>query len=366
MFAGLNFIYKKSVLTGVTVLILLCFDSSFKSTHLSHAHELKKSPEIVFLTWPKYMEPALINEFENTHNVKITERHYESDELRDQMILASGVKGYDVVLASGPSLTVYKKKGWLDAVTERQVPNVKHIDPRYQEAYPAINGYAVPYTWGTVGVAYRKDLVKEPVESWMDLFKPSEELRGRIIMIRDSRDTMALALKALGLSLNSRDPAHYDAAEILLRHQKPYVARYSYVALTEKSALLTGESWMAMVYNGDALALHEKNPNVVYALPREGSALWIDYLVVMKGSQKKDLAYQFINFLNEPKNAARLSAYIMFATPNRAAEKHMAKEHLENRMIYPDSRTLEKCEIQRKAPVNIIKKRNIIFSKLLS
>lgn len=359
---------KRILATGFIIFLLMSVSVSIDSAQLNHARAAKnqKINELVFLTWSEYIDPDLIKEFEGKYQVKVKEVHFESDELRDQMILSSGVKGYDVVLASGPSLIIYRKKGWLTPVSERQVPNIKYIDKKYMDAYPDIRDHAVPYTWGTVGIAYRKDLVTKPVKGWMDLFKPSENMRGKIVMIGDSRDTIDFALKALGFSLNSVDPSHYDAAEKLLLHQKPYVAQYSYIALTEKSALLTGKAYMAMVYNGDALVLNEKEPNVAYTLPREGSALWIDFLVVMESSKKKGLAYRFINFINEPKNAARLSSYIMYATPNLAAEKYLKKDHLENRMIYPDSGVLDKCEIQRILPVRIIKKKNAIFSRLLS
>ncbi|MBU3983769.1 MAG: extracellular solute-binding protein [Proteobacteria bacterium] len=83
--------------------------------------------------------------------------------------------------------------------------------------------------------------------------------------------------------------------------------------MEKNSQLVKGDILMAMVYNGDALMLQEFNKNIVFVFPEEGSNLWLDNLVIMESSPKKDLARAFINFLNEPENAARLAERIFQA-----------------------------------------------------
>ena len=103
---------------------------------------------------------------------------------------------------------------------------------------------------------------------------------------------------------------------------------------------------MTLAYNGDALVIKEFEPNIEFVIPKEGSMLWVDYLAVMQSSRKKDLAYDFINFLNEPENATKLALYTYYATPHIAAAKQLPKEYLEDPTIYPPQYVLEKSETE--------------------
>jgi spermidine/putrescine transport system substrate-binding protein len=356
---------QKALLRSGSLMLSICATILFSLTQVqAKDHSVSESRELVYLSWSEYIDPELIKEFEKKFNCRVKEVYYETDELKDDMLIETNGSGYDVVLSSGLSIIPYIQRNWVMRLNTNDIPNLKHIDPRWLEAQPKIAGYAVPYLWGTMGIAYRQDLVKEKIESWTQLFKPAEYLRNKIVMIKDSRETLGLALKSLGYSFNSTEPEHYKQAEGLLLAQRPFVREYSYISWDEDSLLITGDVLMAMIYNGDALVLKDKLPQIAYAVPREGTGLWIDYLVVMQASKNKKLAHAFINFLNEPENAARLSAYLYFATPNAAAEKLLPKDILDNPDIYPDKTIMQKSEFYQELPPRIIKKRNEIFSKV--
>jgi spermidine/putrescine transport system substrate-binding protein len=321
--------------------------------------------ELVLLNWSEYMDPDLVEKFEKQFNVKFREVYYESDDLRDDMMLETGGKGYDLALINGISVDVYRKRGWLSPVNEAQVPNFKHIDSRWLEAFPGLEGYAVPYFWGTMGIAYRSDLVPAPLTSWMDILQPTESLRGRIGMVENSRDALGMALKALGHSANSTDSRQIKAAEKLLLSQKPYVKTYTYIALSEESALVSGDIIATMIYSGDALMVQEHHEEIDYIVPSEGSNIWVDYLVVLENSKNKELARAFLNFLNEPENAAQLAEFVYYATPNKGAEKLLPAEFLEDPVIYPSEAVLSRSEFYKPLPPRAMKKRNIAFSRAL-
>ena len=198
----------------------------------------------------------------------------------------------------------------------------------------------------------------------MDILQPVESLRGRIGMVENSGDLMGMALKALGHSANSSDPAAIKAAEQLLLAQRPYVNTYSYVALNEESALVSGEIIAAMVYSGDALMVQEFDENIRYGLPTEGGNIWVDYLAVVESSRNKDLAWAFINFLNEPEHAAQLAEYVYYATPNTAAQELLPPEFLENPVIYPSEEALARSESHTPLPPRAVKKRNLAFARI--
>ncbi len=321
--------------------------------------------ELVFLNWSEYMDPDLLEKFERLHKVKVREIYYESDDIRDQILLETDGKGYDLALVNGAMIATYLQRGWLEAATVELIPNLRYIDSYWLKAFDGVAGRAVPYFWGTLGIAYRADLLESPPLSWMDLFKPVAQVRGKIAMIESQRDAMGMALKALGHSANSSDSRQIRAATELLLAQRPYVKTYTYLVLDENSALVKGDVVMAMMFSGDALMLQEQHAKIEYRVPREGGNIWADYLVVLQGANNKQFAYAFIDFLNEPEHAAQLARFVYYATPNKAAEKLLPDEFLKDPIIYPSTEVLSRSEAYKPLPPRVIKIRNTNFARLV-
>lgn len=332
---------------------------------LVHAVDDAAPKELTFLTWPAYIDTTVVADFERRFNAKIRFVYFESNDARHEMLAHDNAAGYDVVLADGISLTSYANLGWIAAIPAADVPNLKHLDTHWRTAYPQAETYGVPYAWGTMGIAYRRDLVTAPLTSWLDLFRPAPELQGKIIMIRSARDVIGVALKALGYSENSSALKELAAARELILSQKPHVKAYSYVALTPESALVTGEAAAAMVFSGDALALQKLNPNIAFTLPDEGSNICVDYLAIAATSRQKKLAAAFINFIHEPQNSARLATTIQYATPSLAAKPFLSSEFFLNEVIYPPAAKLAKSEYFSVLPPETLKIRNEIFQRAL-
>lgn len=322
--------------------------------------------ELVFLTWSEYMDPALIEKFEARYNARVRFAYFESDELRDDMLVNTDGTGYDVICSNGASIKYYAQRGWLAPISEQDVPNKQHIEPRWGEAFPQAKDYAVPFFWGTMGIAYREDLIDQPITRWSQLLDPAPELQGKIVLVKDTRDLMSMALKSQQQSVNTSDIKLLEQAEQLLLAQKPYVKSYSYISLDENSALVQGNAVAALVYSGDALMLAEHSENIAYATPAEGTIIWVDYLVVSEASKRKKLAMDFINFMNEPENAAQLAEFVYYASPNRAATKHLPEEFLGDPVIYPGQAVIDKSEFYLELPPRIKKRYNTIMPQIIS
>ncbi len=322
--------------------------------------------ELVFLTWSEYMDPELIEKFEARYNARVRFSYFESDELRDEMLVNTDGVGYDVICSNGRTIKYYAQRGWLAPISEQDVPNKRYIESRWGEAFPQAKEYAVPFFWGTMGIAYRADLVEQPIKRWSQLLDPAPELQGKIVLVKDTADLMAMALKSLQQSVNTTDLKMLAQAEQLLLAQKPHVKSYSYVSLGEDSALVKGDAVAALVYSGDALMLAEHDENIVYVVPEEGTSIWVDYLLVSEASKQKKLAMDFINFLNEPENAAQLAEFVYYATPNRAANKLLPEEFLSDPVIYPDQAFIDKSDFYRELPPRVMKRYNSIMSQIIA
>lgn len=321
--------------------------------------------ELRFFNWPDYIDAELVRRFEQRFHCTVKLITYETDELKNEQFIRSEGLGIDLLTSSGTGLISYQKQGWLAPITAKSVPNLQHIDPRFIEHQPEIQGYAVPYFWGSTGIAYRRDKVTEPVNSWNSLFKPKDALKGRIMMINDAKETIGLALKTLGYSLNSVNPTELRAAGELLHQQKPFVNSYSYISLENNSELINGSIWMAMVYNGDGLALEQRDPNIQFTVPTEGSILWVDYFAIPERSTNKDLALKFINFMHEPENAAQLVKSLHFASANRSARQFLPDDILNNRKIYLDAASMAKSEFYQPKSIKSLRLRNNIFAEII-
>lgn len=320
---------------------------------------------LVLLNWSEYLDPDLVTAFERRFDARMQEMHYESDDLLDVMLLETEGRGYDLVLVSGIRLDYYRKHGWLVPIDETRLPNLVHIADRWRDAFDASRRYGVPYFWGSVGIGYRRDLVREPPASWMDLLRPAPYLSRRVGMIDSARDAFGVALKALGFSANTSDPAALREATKLLMAQGPHLNSYSHPNLDERSLLVTGELSMAMLYSGDALVLKRYQPRIEFTVPSEGTTLWVDYWAVLASSQHQDLAWAFLNFINEPENAARQAQFVHYPTPNTAAEKLLPAEFLEDETVYPSEATLARSEFYAKLAPQAHRSMQTDFARIL-
>jgi len=322
--------------------------------------------ELVVLNWSEYMDPGLLREFERYRHVRIRETHFESDDDRDELLLHTGPQGFDLILVNGVMLETYRRRGWIQPLPRtEQLPNLSHIEQRWIDAFPSARGYAVPYFWGTLGIAYRSDLVDRPITTWRRFFQPSERLCGHLMVIDSSRDLIGMALKALGHSANSEDPGALREAEALLLQQKPCVARYGYIRLDHDSALVKGSIVATMVYGGDALNVSELDPRIRYVVPREGSNVWVDYFVISAASPHPELAAAFLDFINDPERAARNARELHLATPNTAARALLPREMLDDPVIYPDESSLKNAEFYRRLSTRAARRRAAIVARVL-
>ncbi len=301
-------------------------------------------PELVFYNWTAYVAKGVIEEFEKTRNVIVHQKYFQSSDERDEKIMRGKGKGLDVIMINGNDVVPYAKRGWIIPLGEEKVPNLAQVDARWRTAWPETERYAVPYLWGTLGIIYRSDLIKDEITSWKQFYNPKEAWRGKIMLVDIHRLGIGMALKSLGYSLNSEDPAQVDAAIKLVKRQKPYVQTYGYLKTDADSGIVSGETWMGQTWNGDALLLQKRNPAIRYRVPKEGGEIWMDYMVVSAFSAHPDLACDFVNYLIEASNNAKAAQELEFASPNKEARKLLPKEMLENQTIYPSKEQLEVSE----------------------
>lgn len=318
-------------------------------------------PSIDVYNWGDYIDTDVLKEFEDEFDIKVNYTMYETNE--DMYIkLKQGGSSYDVVIPSDYMIERMIRENMLLKLDKDNVPNISNVDEDFLNLdYDPTNEYSVPYMWGTVGILYNKTMVDDLVDSWDILW--DEKYEDQIIMLNSQRDSIAVALKRLGYSMNTRDVAELEAASNELIEQKPLV--YAYLGDQVKDTMVAGEGALAVVWSGDAVAMIRDNPDLEYVIPKEGTNLWFDSMVIPSSAKNKEGAELFINFMARPDIAAKNTDYIGYSTPIPEAIDMLPDDIKNSKVAYPDDEQLENTEIF-KDPADIVEVYDRIWTELNS
>lgn len=287
-----------------------------------------------------YIDEELITQFQEETGIQVLYETYDTNETMYQKV-KSGSTNYDLVFPSDYMVEKMKNEDLLQKIDFNNIPNIKYIDEDFlNPVYDETNEYSVPYYWGTFGILYNKKMVSDPVDSWDILW--NSKYAKNIMMFDSVRDTMGIALMKLGYSINTTNPKEINEAKDLLIKQKDLVL--AYVNDEGKDRLLGEEVAMGIIYSGDAVTLIEENPNLAYAIPKEGTNKWVDAMCIPKTAQNKKEAEMFINFLLDPEVAKTNTEYIGYSTPNTGALELLDEEITEDPVAYPSEEVLKKAQ----------------------
>ncbi len=294
-------------------------------------------PGLHIYMWSDYIADDTVPNFEKEFNCTVTLDTYESNE---EMLakVQTGASGYDIVCPGGYAVTVMKHLDLMEKLVKKYLPNYANIAPTFgKTVFDPENAFTVPWQWGTTGIAYRKDKIRTPPDSWA-LFHDAA-LKGKVTMMDDMRDNIGAWLKFRGKSLNSVDPADLAAAKAAAMLAKPNLK--AYVSAPAKAQLVSGDVWAAQLWNGDTLRSKAENPEIEFVLPKEGAAIWCDSMVIVKGSKNKRAAHEFLNYILRPEVGAKISESTGYGSPNAKATAAMASP-----VPYPTDEQMKNLEYQ--------------------
>jgi spermidine/putrescine transport system substrate-binding protein len=302
-----------------------------------------------------------VKEFENLTGIKVNYSTYATNEELYSKLKGGGAE-YDIVIPSDYMIGRFIEENMIEKLDFNNIPNIKHIMDDFKNLqYDPAGEYSVPYMWGTVVLIYNTKYVTDPVDSWEILW--NEKYKGKIIMFQNSRDSMFIALRKLGKSMNTTDEADLEAAAEELIKQKPLVQGYHMDEIFNK--LGSNAAWLAPYYAGDAINMMADNPDLAAAYPKEGTNKFVDAICIPKGSKNKEAAEMFINFLCEPVVSAANSEYTEYCTPNKEGYELLDDEIKNNPITYPGDEILANTEVFINMPHNINKKIDELWTQIL-
>ncbi len=321
--------------------------------------------------WGDYVGPQALKDFEAETGIKVHYDTFDSLEILESKLL-TGHTGYDVVFPTNTIVGRLLPAKALQPVDPQKLKGLENIDPEILSKFAQVdpgNRYAVPYTWGTTGLAMNLQAVQKripdaPIDSLDLLFKPeyASKLKDCGIAVLDApQEVISIALNYLGKSPYSKDPADLKAAQQLLAKLRPNVRYVGYGTMS--TDLANGNICIALTYNGDASTAQaqvvetKQNFEVIYRIPREGTLLWADSMAMPANAPHPEAAKAFIEFMMRPASMAELTNALYYANANKASTPLVDKVVSEDPNIYPPQSVRAKLFSEEMLPAKVLRER---------
>lgn len=282
-------------------------------TYTLNAKANLSKQSIVVSNWANYMAPDTAADFTKKTKAKISiVKHATNQEVVET--ITEGDKNLDVAFVSGPDAQQLNAAGLLEPIDPRLIPNLSKLSPETRTlAFDPGNTFSVPYSWGTTGICYREDLVGQAPTSWSDVLAPSDSNAKKVLMLSTQPWLNLPAAKSLGFSVNTTDAGELKEIEAQLLKTKPQLLGFDDTTFIDR--LDSGAAHMAVSWDG--WCNYATNKQVKFVLPKEGSNLQADTMVVLKASKNKEAAMAFINFMIDDPAQTWMTDNILYKSPNK-------------------------------------------------
>lgn len=322
-----------------------------------------EEPVLNVYNWSDYIADDTLENFTRETGIRVVYDVFDSNDTLEAKLLA-GSSGYDVVVPSMNFMGRQIKAGVFQPLDKSKLPNLSGLDPKLMEQLAiadAGNNHGVPYMWGTTGIGYNPDKVRQalgddaPVDSWALVFDPANLARLHqcgVAMLDAADEIIPSLLQYLGEDPNSRDSQllRGKAREHLLK-LRPYVTYFHSSKYIDD--LANGDICVAIGWSGDIFQAADdaaEGVTVHYVIPKEGAMLWFDVLGIPRDAKHPENAHTFINYLLRPEVMAKNSNAIWYANAVLAS-KAMIEEEIRNHPgIYPNDETMAKLFVHETVP----------------
>ncbi|WP_201191024.1 polyamine ABC transporter substrate-binding protein [Pseudomonas fluorescens] len=342
---------------------LTVISSFFLVSLLIHAQaaEVDDSKTLRLYNWADYIGENTLADFEKATGIKVIYDTFDAYETVQAKLL-TGHSGYDLVVLNASLAPPLIKAGVFQPLNKKLLPGWANLDDKVlqdMQGFDAGMQYSAPYTWGSNGITYNVDKIRErmpdaPIGSLAMIFDPKIVSRFAdcgVTLVDAPTEVIPLALKYLGRDPRSAAPADLKAAQELLLSVRPYIRKFD--SVNYLTSLPNGDVCMAMTWSGDyatAMARAEEAKlkiNLAYFIPREGSLIWFDNLYIPADAPHVANAHKFLDFLMKPQVMADVTDYIHYANSNAAATPLLEADVRNNPAIYPDEETRQRLFPQK-------------------
>lgn len=313
---------KKVVAVLLTVMLLLTGCGGNPS---ADAIEKYGSDILKVYNVGEYIGEDVISNFEKEFGVKVIYEVFDSNEMMYTKLQAGD--SYDILVPSDYMIERLIKESALQELDLELIPNITNLAEQVRNLpYDPENTYSVPYFWGSVGIVYNKNTVDQAdleAEGW-NILKDTK-YAGKIYMYDSERDAFMVAFKALGYSMNTQNEEEIQAAYQWLMEQRQTMEPI-YVIDEVIDGMMNGNKDMAVVYSGDAATILSENEDMGFFMPKEGTNMWSDCMVIPANAENPKLAHEFINYILSYDASLDNSETVGYASSNQEVLDELSGE----------------------------------------
>lgn len=289
-------------------------------------------------TWPNYHNPDNIKAFEAQTGVKVNLNVFGSTE---EMLskLQIGGTGWDVVVPTQYFIVTFAAGQLLEPLDLSLIPNYDptQYDQKFLDGVSVPNDptttWVIPKNWGTTGFVVQQDLVPGSLTTWKQYWDaPLGKYNNKVILLDHPLDAIGNAMLYFGHDFNSIDPSDLKDVEGMMLNVKPHLFA---ISSDIQPSVRGGDAWISMAWSGDAAQLHRDMPTVEYVLGQEGGEIWEDNWSVAADAPHRDAAYAFLNFMLDPKIAAKETEFHGYAQVDARATALLPQSIRDDPVVYP-------------------------------
>ena len=295
--------------------------------------------ELFLFNWSDYFSPDNKKTFTKLHSLSnFQEDTYPSNEDMLAKLQAGGKGQYDIAVPTAEFSETLAKGGFLQKLDKSRLPNLSNVNQRFLTLpFDPNDDYIVPKDWGTTGIIYRGS-VKEPVTSWADFWKlATGKYSGKTLVVDSPGDVFVAPLRKNGFDVNTDKTDELETARKDLMALRPHLQ--SIDSDNYPDTLRSGDAVLALAWNGTAylMQLETKYKDTGYTIPSEGTIQWVDTWVLLDQAPHPNIAYEFLNWIQDPNIQVIESNYAGYASANDAAKPLMDPKFANNPAVYvPD------------------------------
>jgi spermidine/putrescine transport system substrate-binding protein len=310
---------------------------------------------LIISNWPAYIDPkkkpnSTFQVFQQRYGITVD----YTDDINDNSEFYAKVKNQlgacqpinrDIMVLTDWMAAKMIGLGWIQPLNADNIPNVHErlIQPLRDRAWDPDLTFHVPWQSGLTGIAYNAKVTGE-VGSFEELIS-RDDLKGRVTLLTEMRDTMAFMLKVVGADPDQFDQSEWESAIERLRQAVSDGHIRSFNGNDYLNDLASGNIAACEAWSGDVIQAAMENPDIKWVVPEEGLSLWSDNMLVPNLATHQTNAELWMNYYYEPEVAAKLAAWNWYICPVEGAEKAMEKVDpslVGNQLVFPNEETLAK------------------------
>ena len=330
-------------------IVLFAFFAALAVTACLQKQEEKAlSKTVTVMLYSEYIDPALLDDFQRKTGYKIKLELYEAQEEMLAKLMTAETGKYDVIIASDVVIQQMIHLGLIAPLNLSLIPNRVNVAPQFRnQKYDPTSAYSLPYLWGTTGILFRGEKIHPDSVSYSMLLDGTIT-KGTFSLLSESRSMLSMALQATGNSANSTEQAEINkAVEYILQAKNNMNFAGFENSVEGKAKVLSRINGAAIVFNGEAQAAINEDPTLQFVIPKEGSFMWVDAMLLSAKASNIAGAYAFMNYILDANNGARLAKFINYATPNKASLQVIDEDFKNNRVINPSREEIDRMVFLR-------------------